>query len=452
MFRVIVAVDEKNGIARDGKIPWYYKEDMRHFYKTTMSNSTVDNPNILIMGRRTFEQTGILPGRITCVLTSSTTSLSSNSQTTNSVYYFNNILDCVKWCSKRKTTVFICGGASIYDQFMDLGIVSIEYLSRIASDYNCTKFYTPYEKRYPTRTLQTTVYDHFTLTTNLIVNYEEEAFIQLIDNILSYGNHQSTRTGVKAVSLFGKQLVFDLSNNTFPLLTSRRMFLRGIFEELMFILRGQTDTKILEKKGINIWKKNTSKEFLKSRNLDYKEGEIGHTYGYSMRHFGSKYEDPNDNGFDQLTSIVDKIKNEPDRRLLISLWEPNYMHKAVLPPCIYSYQFYVNNKLLSCKVVQRSSDVVCAGGWNIASSALFLILVAKVCELTPHELIWSVGDIHIYDNLVDAAKEMLQQSIYVFPKLYIKDKPTDWQITDYQFEDLTLVNYVQGKKIHTIVN
>lgn len=282
----------------------------------------------------------------------------------------------------------------------------------------------------------------------------EKDFLNIIEDVLLTTTPRKNRTSSNTLNIFGRSLRFDVSKS-FPLLTTRKMFFRGIFEELMFFIRGQTDSKILEEKNIAIWKANTTKEFLQSRNLPYNEGDMGHTYGFSLRNFGAKYIDcntePFPRGFDQLQYVINEIKTNPtSRRLVISLWEPNHFEDATLPPCLYGYQFYVEDDELSCIATQRSSDIVVAGGWNIAFSSLFLVLIASVTNLKPKNLIWNVGDIHIYENNIEAANEQLSRKCYEFPTLKLIDPPKD--ITKFEFNNLKLENYNCHPKINLQMN
>jgi thymidylate synthase len=228
------------------------------------------------------------------------------------------------------------------------------------------------------------------------------------------------------------------------------MFFRGIFEELMFNLRGQTDNTILQKKNIHIWDGNTTREFLDSRGLnDLPEGDLGHTYGFSLRHRGAKYmnckTDYAGQGYDQLMTLIHELKTNPDsRRLIIDLWEPEHMHRASLPPCVYSYQFYTHTDdekttYLSCVVTQRSNDLFLAGGWNVAYASLLTYLLASVCNMKPHTLTWNVGDVHIYKTHLEAVREQLERSAYKFPQLRLNNPPEN--ITDFNFENVELLGY-----------
>lgn len=478
MFTIIAAMDSKNGIGKDNDIPWHCPDDMKHFRKTTTNH-------IVIMGKTTFDTIGYgLPHRITCVI-SSRMALPS----TDSIKVFRNPWDCVRWCQNNRTAtqssnegpptkykreLFICGGASIYNWFYTNGLVGKEIITCITDDYNCDVTIDIPRVRRITVNEKIIRGPRYGITPGLnckkkcnhctkeiiiyyysICNDEEDQVLDLMRDILETGDARDDRTGTGTLSLFGKHLEFDLTNNKFPLMTSRPMFFRGIFEELMLYLRGQTDSKILESKGVNVWKGNTSREFLNSRDLQcYAVGDMGHSYGFRFRHFGATYYgcdvDYTDVGYDQLSAVINSIKNNPtSRRHMISLWEPNNMHKAVLPPCLYGYQFYVANGMLTCLMHQRSRDLVVAGGWNIATGAILTILIANVCGLKPQKLIWDIGDAHIYNNVVEAAVEQVTRDPLIYPKLFLRNAPVT--ITDFEFKNLDLIGYAPLAKGNIVI-
>jgi len=287
------------------------------------------------------------------------------------------------------------------------------------------------------------------------INDEENDVLNTFNFVLM-SNEKPDRTGIGTLSSFGHTLYFSLNNNTFPLITTRNIWLKGLFEEFMLYLRGQTNSKILEAKGVNVWKGNTTRDFLDKRGLQHlPEGDMGSSYGFLFRHFGAKYIDCNTDykgqGFDQLEWLINEIKTNPDsRRLIINLWDPSQINNMALPPCLYQYQFYVNNNTISCMATQRSSDIMTALGWNIAQISLFTILLGSICNLKPKYIIWNGADVHIYNNLIDQAKKQIKRSPYLFPKLYIKNIKKN--ITDYEFDDLELINYTPHSKIDVIMN
>lgn len=290
------------------------------------------------------------------------------------------------------------------------------------------------------------------------MNIEELLFLQLLREIGTQENRPD-RTGVGTRSIFAPtELRFSLRDNQFPLLTTRKMPLRIIFEELMWFLRGQTDVSILRKKNIHIWDGNTSREFLDSRQLHhYIEGDLGPSYSFQFRHFGAEYQDCRTDytgqGFDQLGHVIHELKHNPtSRKIMINLWNPKDSSKMSLEPCAFCYQFYVKNGRLSCKLTQRSSDVSLAGGWNIASASLLTILLAHVCGLEPDELIWSIGDAHIYLNQLNSVQKQVERSPRAFPKLYIIHSPKDMDITQFEFEHLQLDGYTPHPHISFPMN
>lgn len=444
MFSLVVAIDGACNIGKDGQIPWKCPEDMKHF-------RTLTTNGVVIMGRKTYESIGRpLPNRVNIVI-------SSQGIVADGVQVFKDPWEAVHYCEKNQKDKkwFVIGGAQIYDWFCKNNLIQDMHVTQIRQVYDgCdVKFLFPRANTKWVSTKQLSDLADYSYYT--VRNPEEEACMELLRNILVAGNEKSDRTGTGTKSLFGRQLRFDLRNNTFPLMTTRRMFLRGIFAELMLFIRGQTNNQVLEDQKISIWRGNTTREFLDSRGLQHMPvGDMGASYGFLFRHFGANYtdclQDYTGKGVDQLMNVINTIKKNPnDRRMIISLWDPNNLNNCPLPPCLYNYQFYVHNKELYCMMTQRSSDFVVAGGWNIATGALLTYLIATVCGLKPAELIWNLGDVHIYNNLVEQTKTQLKRDPYVYPKLFINKKEN---IEDFEFSDLTLVNYNPHPAIEMVMN
>ena len=285
-------------------------------------------------------------------------------------------------------------------------------------------------------------------------NLYEYQYLNILSKILKTSNKKNDRTGTGTLSVFGEFLEYDL-RNTFPLLTTKRMFFRGIFEELMLYLRGQTNNKILNEKGINIWDGNTSRNFLDKCGLThYKEGDMGETYGFNFRHFGGDYmgchydynlnEKNIDLGFDQIDNVLNLIKNNPEsRRIIISLWNPKTNNKAALPSCLCWYQFHVNleKKELNLLINIRSSDFFLANNWNISTGALLCHIICNLndIDLTPGDLKVVSGDTHIYLNHIKQCEENLLREPRPYPKLLINKKFDN--IEDIEYENLNLIGY-----------
>tara|TARA_B110000879_G_C11076838_1_gene473093 strand:- start:542 stop:1246 length:705 start_codon:yes stop_codon:yes gene_type:complete len=221
-----------------------------------------------------------------------------------------------------------------------------------------------------------------------------------------------------------------------------------ILKELLWFISGSTDSKKLEEQGVNIWKGNTSRDFLDKRGLnDLPEGDIGQMYGSLWRHWGAEYinckTDYSGKGEDQLQNVIDQIKNDPDsRRHIVTALNPSCYNKGCLVSCHSLFQFYVDTKkgTLSCQLYQRSGDMFLGVPFNIASYSILTCMVAKICGLKPGEFIHTIGDAHIYMNHVEQVKEQLTRNPTNFPILELKDRKYD-NIDDFTLEDFKLVGY-----------
>ena len=274
------------------------------------------------------------------------------------------------------------------------------------------------------------------------LNLEEQNYLNLLNQIINAGSVKNDRTGVGTKSIFGTQIRFNLQNNTLPLLTTKKMFLRGIIEELLFFIRGETNTKKLEEKGVNIWKGNSSRDFLDKRGLThYPEGVIGPMYGAQWRNFGSRF--GSKDGIDQLNNALNLIKYDPDsRRIMVTAYNPSVSHLCSLDPCHLFFQFYVDNGKLSCQFMMRSVDSFLGQPYNIASYAILTMLMAKAANLQLGELIFTGGDTHLYLNHIEQAKKQISRDPYPFPQLLIKkDISTVKDMEELCFEDFELQNY-----------
>jgi dihydrofolate reductase/thymidylate synthase len=449
MFNAIVAVDSKNGIAKDGIIPWYCPNDMRHFKFTTLNSA-------VIMGRKTWESLpNKLPDRINTVI--------SNSKhiTGSPDIVFESIDKCVEYFATnyKDKKKFVIGGKSIYEQFIKRNLIWKFYVTEIQQDYKCDLFINIDYSAMKCLSLQH--YDGIYFRKYYLQNNEEIEMLSLMDEILTTGNKRKDRTDTGTLSLFSRELRFDLSQDRIPMMTTRPLSLRIIFEELMWILRGQTDNKILNEKKINIWNDNTSREFLDKRELHYlPEGDIGASYGFQMRHYGDTYINckTENKGFDQLDYVINLLKTDPyNRRIIINLWNPTQLDQMALPPCLYGYQFYVaedSNKVkrLSCKLIQRSSDIALAGSHNCSAGALLVRMLCNITGLEPGELIWSPSDIHIYLNQVKSVEQQLKRIPKPYPILKIVKNPVDNDIRNFEFGHLMLLNYDPHPRIHFAMN
>ncbi|XP_041366069.1 thymidylate synthase-like [Gigantopelta aegis] len=279
---------------------------------------------------------------------------------------------------------------------------------------------------------------------------DEFQYLEAIQQIIDHGVRKGNRTGTDTFSIFGMQMRYNLKQS-FPLLTTKRVFWRGVAEEILWFIRGSTNSKELSDKGVNIWNANGSRAFLDSLGMtEREEGDLGPMYGFQWRHFGADYKDMHTDysrqGIDQLQSVIEKIKNSPDdRRIVMSAWNPPDLPKMVLPPCQCLVQFYVANGELSCQIYQRSADMGLGVPFNIASYSLLTCMIAHVTGLKPGDFVHTLGDAHIYVNHIEPLKVQLTREPRPFPKLIIKGEVDS--IDDFTMDNLELVKYNPYPKI-----
>ena len=279
----------------------------------------------------------------------------------------------------------------------------------------------------------------------------ERDYLNLMYNLLIKGDKVIGRNGL-VYQDFGSTLRFNLERE-FPLLTSKKMFIRGIFEELIFFLKGQTDSNILTSKGVKIWQPNTTREFLDQRGLDYPVGLMGPMYGYNWRFFGKSYSNPEDKGFDQLDYVMKLLKTDPtSRRIIMTTFDPSTSDQCVLYPCHgLLVQFHTrptgnpNQYYLDCIQTQRSCDMFLGIPFNIASYGLLVYLMCHILNQTdgpkyiPSRLILQLGNYHVYQQHLTQVQEQYLRPFNRFPQLNINSKAT--RMEDFLFEDLELIGY-----------
>lgn len=282
----------------------------------------------------------------------------------------------------------------------------------------------------------------------------EKSYLNLLERVLSNGDERITRNG-KTLSLFGEHLSFNLMDG-FPLLTTKKMFIKGIITELIWFLNGNTDNRFLKQEGVHIWDGNSKREYLDSRGLDYSEDDCGPIYGFQWRRFNCEYKGSSipisqipiqKKEQDQLAEVVRLIKEDPmSRRIIINGWNPCQLKEMCLEPCHVLYQFYVrvvdNTKYLSCHMYQRSADLFLGVPFNIASCALLTHIIAKMTDCTPEKMVISFGDLHIYKDHIDVVREQIIRTPYSFPKLNIlKDSINLENLEKLTFQDFSITEY-----------
>lgn len=251
-----------------------------------------------------------------------------------------------------------------------------------------------------------------------------QAYLDLLRHIKTHGTIKGDRTGTGTISTFGYQMRFDLSQG-FPLLTTKKLHLRSIIYELLWFLRGETNIQYLHDHKVTIWD-----EWADAN------GELGPIYGYQWRSWPT----PDGGHIDQITQLIDQIRNNPNsRRLIVSAWNVAEIDKMALPPCHSLFQFYVADGKLSCQLYQRSADVFLGVPFNIASYALLTMMIAQVTGLTPGDFVHTLGDAHIYLNHQEQVEEQLSRTPRSLPTM--KLNPEVKSIFDFQYEDFTLEGY-----------
>ena len=249
-------------------------------------------------------------------------------------------------------------------------------------------------------------------------------YLHLLETILKEGTVKSDRTGTGTISRFGHQMRFDLSEG-FPVVTTKKLHLKSIIHELLWFLAGDTNIKHLTDNGVQIWNEWADPD-----------GNLGHIYGYQWRSWPT----PDGRHIDQITQVIDSIKNKPDsRRHIVSAWNVGELDKMNLPPCHVLFQFYVADGKLSCQLYQRSADVFLGVPFNIASYALLTLMVAQVTGLQPGDFVHTFGDVHIYSNHIEQVKLQLTREPFPLPQMKIN--PEIKNIFDFKFEDFELIGY-----------
>lgn len=246
----------------------------------------------------------------------------------------------------------------------------------------------------------------------------------LLQHLLEAGVYKSDRTGVGTYSVFGYQMRFNLSEG-FPLITTKKLHTKSIIHELLWFLKGDTNTAYLKENGVSIWDEWADEN-----------GNLGPVYGYQWR----SWPNPDGSSTDQISKLVESLtKNPNSRRHIVSAWNPSFIDQMALPPCHCLFQFYVADGKLSCQLYQRSCDTFLGVPFNIASYALLTLMMAQVCNLQPGDFVWTGGDVHLYSNHVDQAKLQLSREIRPLPSLKINPEVND--IFSFKYEDFTLENY-----------
>lgn len=507
-YSLIVAATQRGGIGLNGDLPWgrKLKEDLSNFKRLTTSinssNVQSNTPcNAVIMGRKTWDSLPLkfrpLPDRINVVVTQKNREAieqsinqsnepsndHSNNHPTLVASSFTEALTQLKTLDPSINEVFLIGGSSLIKDALHHHKDSLQtiYYTQVYNDLKCDvhlessdmpaaladfrldtisdmkqeegihyQFLT-YQRNNQsiksTSNVTTVSTEQISSSINQSIDtskHPEYQYLDLVRHVIDHGHHKPDRTGTGTRSQFGAHMRFSLQDS-FPMLTTKRVYWKGVVEELLWLVSGCTDSKVLHDRGVTIWDANGSREYLDAYGFaDREVGDLGPVYGHQWRHFNAPYQtchtDYSNQGVDQLANIINTIKTNPhDRRMIMSAWNPCQLKEMALPPCHLLAQFYVHDNQLDCQMYQRSADLGLGVPFNIASYSLLTCMIAQVTGLTPGEFVYCIGDAHVYQNHVQELIQQCERQPRPFPKLNIKRNVTD--IDQFTAEDFELIDY-----------
>jgi dihydrofolate reductase/thymidylate synthase len=458
-FSIILAMEINRGIGLNGQLPWHKPTDMEYFKKITSNGAGI---NAIVMGRRTADSLpATLPGRLNIVITSDVKYRAAE----RFVAFTDLNTALLAMRDSGVANIFVIGGAKLAEEAILHKNCRQVYLTRINEHHRCDVFLSEFF----IRVLETRFWLFSEKNTGDVCflkyiyhNVQENQYLDLLGKILQ--TEKRITRNAETYSIFGERLEFDLQMG-FPLLTTKKMFTRGILEELLFFLRGETDTKILEERGVFIWHDNTTEDFIREHGKNLKPLDMGPMYGYQWRSFNGSYvnnstEKDNINAFfhqrvdgrDQLKKCIDLLISDPNsRRILMTSYNPAQAEEGVLYPCHgITIQFYVENGRISIQMYQRSADAFLGLPFNIASYAAMLIVVVALVNgigkknYVPGRLIIVLGDVHLYTAHRVAATVQMNRRLEARPFCTVRfEKPLKKieDIMDIVAADFIVENY-----------
>jgi dihydrofolate reductase/thymidylate synthase len=493
LIACIINYKNKLAIGRNNELLCKLKHDMSFFKHITTNDTDANadtsklNKNVVIMGRKTWfsipQTYRPLSNRINIVLTNNKTLLKTNDISYKNINKLNSLNNPVVFLTyvqfldfyKRfNANVFVIGGSEIYNLFLKNTNSTLKpstiyftevFNYKIDKSFEPDSFLDPLDETYKLISISEKKHDNNQKLHYRFLKYkwaehsisQEHKYLDFCQYILKHGNERVDRTGIGTISSFGHHITFDISN-TVPLLTTKRIPWKHVIEELLWFIRGDTDAKILQNKGIKIWDGNTSRQFLDSRGLHhYEEGVLGKGYGWQWRFFGAdynqKFADTSNienvldiGGFDQLEYIINELRTNPySRRILMSYWNPPDFNETSLLPCHYSCQFYVeehgSQRYLNCLFNMRSNDMFLGNPFNIFSYAVLTYILAIKCDMNPGKLIYSIGDAHIYKNHIKQMETQLLRKPYSQPVLIVNPDVKYKLWNEININDFEIIGY-----------
>lgn len=457
-------------IGRGGETPWHNKKDLKWFKDTTTGN-------VVIMGRKTFEAIGHpLPNRINIVVSSR-----EDLWTENSNFRVCKTLEsAIEFAKTFDKEIFIIGGAMLYEYALKHKLADRVLIDMLAEKVNDADSYFPSiitdpeweEVGRPVEIEPGKAYATEYVRARGKNNHVDDQYLNLVDRIIKEGAEKDTRAG-KTRSIFGVQMRFNLKEGL-PMLTTKKMFAKGVIHELLWFLKGDTNIKYLVENGVHIWDDDAyryllqtickkpgagdamdKEEFLRRvlvgdawyffAENPYRFGDLGPVYGKQWRNFG---------GVDQVKEVIEKLRNNPDdRRIMISAWNVGEIKDMALPPCHYCCQFYTKklpdgSRELSCMWNQRSVDTLLGLPFNILSYAILTHIIAHCVGMEVGELIFNGGDVHVYENQIEEYERSQKNNnphMYALPTLKLNPEKKD--IDDFKYEDVKIESYESYPKI-----
>lgn len=451
-FSIIAAVCSSpggwNGIGLENRLPWPANAtDMNHFRRTTVE-CREGLINAIVMGANTYASIGEkpLPGRINCVI--------SQKQVFPNASTFTSFIECLVYLSKNINIdqIFVIGGEKLYSEAITNKWCERLIITHIPGDYKTDTRFPTIPEEYDLVQISNDIYYYRRFIDHN--SYQEKNYLQLLEKIIRFGQRVPNRTGIDTMALFGQQLKYSVKclnpdnpnpcayEYEFPLFTTKRMFLRGIFWELIWFIQGKTNAKWLQEKDVHIWDKNTSANYLTKYGLPYDEGEAGPVYGSQWRNW-------NGDGIDQLQQIVDTLRNNPrDRRMVLSAWNPSKIPLMALPPCHMTYTFSTIGDRLNVAVDIRSNDMFLGHPFNVSSAALLLIFLSRISGIKPGEIVINITDCHMYINHINQCRELLQRTPFRKPVIIINsDIKSLSDVENLSYSAIDLINYCSWPSI-----
>lgn len=457
-FDIIVKMDSEYGISKDGAIPW---RDTSHNDLKLFKSITTAQKSVLIMGRNTysdFVNNNTIGSERVIRLDSQRTIIVVGGELT-----FNEALNKAHSLSTDSGAlkIFVCGGSRLYNEAIAHPLCGGIYYNIIQIDYKCDNNFTLFPKFKHLFNDKLKFYessisgfdDRNYLTYAQRIYPDEEMYLKLMNELLLQPLRDN-RTGVRTHSLFAKQLKYNLLSNggdmILPLTTTKKVSFNLIYSELLWFIRGDTDTTFLHKHNNKIWDANTSREFLDAHNLThFKEGELGKGYGYQWRKFGGKC--------DQLNEVINNIRKDPySRRHIISAWNPCDLNEVALPPCHLMFMFmcepptadtHDSRGFLNCHLIMRSNDMFLGHPFNVGSYALLTHMIANLVGMKAKELVITMNDCHLYETHDECVKLQSSNQMYGYPHISFNNEKRINTIDDYGIDDIKLINYYSNPPI-----